>query len=612
MTAAYAVASFIGFSRETEVEKGHTPKVVGPLYVRNYNEAAHLCTGDYNVGWYPNGTQIDFPYVRISISRDGGQTFTVYTEQTENDGLAPFNIVDCDHILKFRIKVETIGGGYSDINDADIEFGVDKPTTFDAPVDFTAFRSENGGYDISPEVTGDITNVVYQGCKGFPIRVYSDELLDSAANGDLSIVRHFSMKDACGRESRDDQHIRVITAPVGVGPLVVTSFNTPTIVCGNHQSLTWLVNGTDQLAGKVRISFSPNEGKNFYPIFETENDGFADVPSYDQFNNTARYKVETVGFPFVDTNDANITMGHNYPVMFTVPGDTSVFRVDNCMYDISPSVTGSVTDAKNFCGGTLTPSYNDEISFDPYCPQDLTVKRTWHVSDSANNWLDKVQTIRVISPQPLLNSFKATTTSIWPANNKYVEVGVSYDASDLCFPEGDYLHWIEVFSNNPTPDPNKPDFSIRYTPTGPVLSLLAAKGDKSGPRQYKVVVKVLNACMKMTTDSLFVTVENDKKGGPKTESPEIITEQLQLRASDLTLQAMAMENPTSGDIKIWVSSNSQEEVTTSLFDYSGKIIARKTGAAGSAVSFSENISAGIYIVRVQQGNEVRVLKVSKL
>lgn len=108
----------------------------------------------------------------------------------------------------------------------------------------------------------------------------------------------------------------VIVSVNNTGPFVINSFNSPqTISAGSTQTLNWSVNGTNALAGNVKISLSIDEGNSFNYILalSTPNDGSETIiiPSNVPVTSNARIKISAdlgANAQFFDINNANITI----------------------------------------------------------------------------------------------------------------------------------------------------------------------------------------------------------------------------------------------------------------------------------------------------------------
>ena len=186
------------------------------------------------------------------------------------------------------------------------------------------------------------------------------------------------------------------------GPFAVTAPNSFTAWCPGTHTVTWSVNGTDDLAAEVNIKLS-YDGGNTFPVTlaaNTPNDGSADVNIPCTFSNLARIKVEAVGNVFFDISNANIRVGDNTKPTFTVPANQVIYKDGQCNYDAAPALTGDVTDESDNCDQSLNATYSDETAAGS-CTGETILSRTWTLTDDCGNATVKVQTITIrdtISP----------------------------------------------------------------------------------------------------------------------------------------------------------------------------------------------------------------------
>lgn len=120
----------------------------------------------------------------------------------------------------------------------------------------------------------------------------------------------------------------VVLTVSNTGPFQVTAPNTAVVWTGGAvQTVTWNVNGTQALAGNVRILLSTDGGLNFPTVLlaSTVNNGSAAIIVPNNVQTTqARLKIEALGNIFFDISDANfsITPGLSCPSVsgFTTSG----------------------------------------------------------------------------------------------------------------------------------------------------------------------------------------------------------------------------------------------------------------------------------------------------
>jgi uncharacterized protein (TIGR03437 family) len=120
----------------------------------------------------------------------------------------------------------------------------------------------------------------------------------------------------------------------GSGPFLVTAPNTAVNwTGGTSQTVTWSVNGTNNLAANVRILLSTDGGQTFPRVLSasTPNDGSATITVPLGLSTAqARVKLEAIGNIFFDISDANFSLS---------PGA--------CTFSISPTMQGFAANGGN-------------------------------------------------------------------------------------------------------------------------------------------------------------------------------------------------------------------------------------------------------------------------
>lgn len=97
------------------------------------------------------------------------------------------------------------------------------------------------------------------------------------------------------------------------------------------------------------------------------------------------------------SKDQVITVMDNTAPTFTVPGDITIYRDADCNYDADPDETGRPTAVADNCTplAELDVVYNDVQETSTVCESNLTITRTWTVTDACGNATSATQTITV-------------------------------------------------------------------------------------------------------------------------------------------------------------------------------------------------------------------------
>ncbi len=205
----------------------------------------------------------------------------------------------------------------------------------------------------------------------------------------------FTVRDNNPGAGQNNSDNMVVTVDGDLGPFQITSPNSVVAWCPGTHTVTWDVNGSDELAENVKISLSTDGGQTFSTLVaSTANDGSADVTIVCAYSNTARIKVEAIDNIFFDISNTNFTIGDNTAPTFTAPADITIEKDANCNYDATVGVTGDVTDEADNCDASLNATSSDVIEAGS-CVGETIIKRTWTLLDDCGNKTEKLQTITI-------------------------------------------------------------------------------------------------------------------------------------------------------------------------------------------------------------------------
>ena len=213
----------------------------------------------------------------------------------------------------------------------------------------------------------------------------------------------FTVRDNVDGNGQNESDNNVIHVDGDIGPFRLTYPDAGgLVICPGQITVTWDVNGSDELAENVRISLSVDGGISFNTILaSTPNDGSADITLPCAYSNEARFMIEGLGNIFFDVSNNNITIGDNTPPSLDKPDDITIFKDEDCDYDASVSITGEVdpdTDVSDNCSA-VTVTYTDEEQAGA-CEGETIIKRTWKAEDACGNKTEKIQTITITDQTP--------------------------------------------------------------------------------------------------------------------------------------------------------------------------------------------------------------------
>ncbi|HTH30301.1 MAG TPA: zinc-dependent metalloprotease family protein, partial [Lacibacter sp.] len=196
----------------------------GPFTVTSPNSAITWCPGTHTVTWDVNGSDALAANVKISLSTDGGQTFSTLVASTANDGSADVTIA-CTYNTTARIKVEAVGNIFFDISNTNFTVGDNTKPTFTVPADVIIEKDANCNYNASTGETGDVTDEA-DNCSSSLNATYTDAPEAGACVGETIIKRTWTLIDGCNNKTEKVQTITVkdVTAPTFTVPADITIY----------------------------------------------------------------------------------------------------------------------------------------------------------------------------------------------------------------------------------------------------------------------------------------------------------------------------------------------------------------------------------------------------
>jgi len=279
-------------------------------------------------------------------------------------------------------------------------------------------------------------------------------------------------------------------------------------------------------------------------------------------------------------------------------GDTSIYRY----FDIFP-----VDNTKSGLINKLKISYLDK----EVAPGENTYK-IYSSSDNGFSWLNKGGTVDTIN-----NTIETTTLS--PPEIKHLRVAVFPIVNyATCLPnDPDYISAVFLVSTN--------DFkgdSVKFIQLteGANQNFIWNFGDQTTNVIERDPIHIYN--LPDTTKTAFIVSIKVTNGicSDTRVKKIIISNKPVLRIQDdqtlydLFQTAKIYPNPVSDDVSIELSSSGKWDVTVLVLDAVGSLVKETTLKAGSIkqqISFSD-ISQGIYVIKLQAGEDQKVFKIVKL
>ena len=279
---------------------------------------------------------------------------------------------------------------------------------------------------------------------------------------------------------------------------------------------------------------------------------------------------------------------------FTVPGNITIFKDDNCEHDASVSETGDVTDEADNCTANLDASFSDEVT-PGSCVGEELITRSWYLEDDCGNNLSQTQMIMVKdTTPPSITDVAADPDMLWPPNHKMRDVFIQYTAVDNC---SEVSNVLTVESNEPVNgngDGNTdPDWIIVDDQN---VKLRAERSGHGNGRIYTITITSTDDCGNSSTANTTVLVPHDRRGPFKVLSQNIggsrIMEIYPNPASDfvnarINLNAISAEFHGKEDI-----SNYQINVT----DITGRVVNKLKVSPYETIIFGTHLQPGSYFI----------------
>jgi hypothetical protein len=125
-----------------------------------------------------------------------------------------------------------------------------------------------------------------------------------------------------------------------------------------------------------------------------------------------------------------------------------------------------------------------------------------------------------------------------------------------------------------------------------------------GVGTYSFTVTDAKGCTSVATITLTLSAA-------RTLSTSTTTTTAATGSSSTPLQLSVFPNPTSASFGLMVEGGTNEKVSVLVYSAEGKILYQTTGNTNTKYTFGNSFMAGIYIVKVVQGNSIQTLKLLK-
>ncbi|MCG8235880.1 gliding motility-associated C-terminal domain-containing protein [Tenacibaculum finnmarkense genomovar ulcerans] len=290
-----------------------------------------------------------------------------------------------------------------------------KPT-FTVPNDAIIYADENCNFDLSVEKTGDVSDES-DNCDTTLSATFTDATIAGSCEGEKIITRTWNLTDDCGNLTEKIQKITVkdIIKPTFTVPNDITIFTDASCNFDSSVAKTGDVSDeSDNCSTGLKATFT-------------------DVEKTGTCEGT---KIITRTWNLTDScgnstqKDQIITVEDNIKPTFTAPKDITISTDKNCSYDVSKVITGDVTDEADNCSTGLKATFTD-VEIAGNCDGSKTITRTWNLTDSCGNSIQKDQIITVEDNiKPTFTAPKDITISTDKNCNYDVSKAITGDVTD--------------------------------------------------------------------------------------------------------------------------------------------------------------------------------------
>ena len=256
------------------------------------------------------------------------------------------------------------------------------------------------------------------------------------------------------------------------------------------------------------------------------------------------------------------------------------------------------------CGGDgLVITQTEGLSSGAFFPLGLTMN-TFLLTNAEGNTAECSFGVYVFDfAPPVISGVSDYFEPLWPPNHRMVPVEIDYSVSDDCG-----TTWCELYvlSNEPEEGLGDGDLAPDWKIIDPHNVLLRAERAGNGPgRVYTIVIVCFDESGNASMDNALVTVPHDMRK-KKTEIQSAVPPE-----KTAEFQVDIWPNPTAQHFNLKVESVSDEPVNIRIYDITDRIIFSSEAMNKETVRFGENLSPGIYIIKLKQAENFKTIKVVK-
>ncbi len=245
--------------------------------------------------------------------------------------------------------------------------------TFMVPGPFTAYKGIDCSLDITPTITGSISNIADNCSDPNFVISYNDVATPGSCPDNYTITRTCTVADHCGNSTSHDQIITVrdIIAPTITAPADVTLYSAAN--CSYDANPTVQPVASDNCTQTPVITFRDDTVATCVGSFDI-------TRTWRATDNCGNYS-EDVQMIYVRDNT---------PPSILEPADVTIYTTSNCTFNANPTEYPVVSDN---CSSTIVTTFEDDTV--ATCTGSFEITRTWRATDNCNNYAEAIQVITV-------------------------------------------------------------------------------------------------------------------------------------------------------------------------------------------------------------------------
>jgi len=204
---------------------------------------------------------------------------------------------------------------------------------------------------------------------------------------------------------------------------------------------------------------------------------------------------------------------------------------------------------------------------------------------------------------PMIPFFEADYTMPWPPNHEMIPVTLNYDEiTDNC---GQAVEsWLWIWHNEEELEKGEGNASPDWEIINPHLVMVRAERSGKGTgRDYHIVLRAVDEFGNMNQQEAIVRVEHDL--GKSMNKSASVAEKF-----ENNFDAEVWSNPTRSAFQLYLGSAPETDIEIILFNMNGQELSRET-VINQTHSFGEDLSPGVYLLRLQSPEQSQTYKIVK-